>query len=346
MVDLSTPPPRRGAFAFVETLFSHQRVILAAATLAALAGIVVAVMKPQQYVTGATLTVTSGELGNLNELAGLASQLGLSASLPQGEEWSDDLAAQLLRSTTLLRPIVVDSIPSPRGQGHTVIADLLRSPASSETDSARLVRIERAAEDLGKKVLASTDRRTNAITLSVRTKWPDVSLRVVERLIVDLDDHLFVLSQTRARSERRSLEMRIASQDSLVRAAEDAVAAFVMQNRRYEMSPSRTFAFERLQREVSLRQQVRVTLAQAREQMIAKEVRSAPVVTIVEAPRRAVKSESRRLLLHSVAGGLAGSSLAIFLVLTLAGLREAAGAGDPMAQSLLARLPRYLPPHG
>jgi uncharacterized protein involved in exopolysaccharide biosynthesis len=346
MSDLTAPHRHRWVLAFVEPTVAHLRLLVAVGVLTAGLGASVAMLRSRQYVTTATLTVTSGELGNLSGLAGLAGlagQFGLSGSLPNGEEWSDDLVAQLLRSTTLLREIVVDSIVAPKGPGRMMIADLLRKPPSEESDSARIVRIERAAEDLGKKVIATTDRRTNAITLSVRTKWPDVSVRVTERLISDLDDHLFRLSQTRARNERRSLEARITAQDSLVLTAEAAAAAFVLQNRGYAMSPASTFTFERLQREVTLRQQVRVTLAQVREQMIAKEVRSSPVVTTVEAPRRAVKAESRRLALHLAAGGLAGFSLALFLVLSTAGLREAARNGDPTAQTLLAWLDRRLP---
>jgi uncharacterized protein involved in exopolysaccharide biosynthesis len=91
----------------------------------------------------------------------------------------------------------------------------------------------------------------------------------------------------RAGQERAFIEGRMAAAQSELSDAEDNLRHFHDRNRRIE-SPDLQFENDRLTRTVQLRQTVYVQLVTAYDQARIEEVRSAPVVTLVDPPETGV----------------------------------------------------------
>jgi uncharacterized protein involved in exopolysaccharide biosynthesis len=88
-----------------------------------------------------------------------------------------------------------------------------------------------------------------------------------------------------------------------------------LQTNRMTESPELTFQRDRLQREVTLRQQLVTGLAQRYEENRIQEVRDTPVITIIESPVLAARPDPRLRLLIVLLGTAAGVLTGILAVL-------------------------------
>ena len=104
--------------------------------------------------------------------------------------------------------------------------------------------------------------------------------------------------------------------------------AFLQANRRYEDSPELTFQQERLQRTISLRQQVYTGLVQALDEARIAEVRDTPVITVLQAPYLPPGPDDRSLLLAIALGLVLGGMAGVVLAFIVEAIRRPA-PGDP-----------------
>jgi uncharacterized protein involved in exopolysaccharide biosynthesis len=291
-------------------VIAHRMALFAGSILGLIVGIAVAMLRPAYYVASTTVLVSSGPSADLTQIRGLASQFGLAGALGgRGEEFPPDLVAKLAKSSSLLLPIVRERVPQTvRNAGGRTLIDLLKAKPRGGGDASDEERMEvDAVRKLEKLIDVAVDRKTRAISLNVKTRWPDVSAIVATRLTVELDSIIFDFSRQRAVAERRSTEARMAPQEQRLKVAESRVAGFVRANREYRLSPERTFEFDRLEREVQLQEQVLVSLAQSREQAAAREAQSAPSLAVVERVTTPVLPEPRQrilIVLGSIVVGL------------------------------------------
>jgi capsule polysaccharide export protein KpsE/RkpR len=94
-----------------------------------------------------------------------------------------------------------------------------------------------------------------------------------------------------------------------LRASEDRLLAFSQANRRIQDSPDLIAQRARLERDVTMQQQIYTTLAQAYEQAKIEEVRDTPVLTVITPPEVPARPDSRRL---AVKGALLTALLLLF----------------------------------
>lgn len=103
--------------------------------------------------------------------------------------------------------------------------------------------------------------------------------------------------------------------------------AFLQANRQWENSPDLTFQHDRLDRDISLRQQVYTTLVQSFEQARIAEVRDTPVITVLQAPYLPGR-DSRRIALIGIVGLGLGAMAGLVLAFIVEAVRRPA-PGDP-----------------
>jgi uncharacterized protein involved in exopolysaccharide biosynthesis len=245
-------------------------------------------------------------------LTGLAGQFGLNLAALGGSQPPPKLYADLLLTREVLDPIATDSFP--------VDADTARRVALAEfLDVGRgspLLVADKTLRALRRKVISTSvaTSTTGMVSVGVRTRSSYVSLAIAKRLLDGLNLFNVVTRQSQAREERRFTEARLAEARAELRAAEDAMQHFLQTNRMTE-SPELTFQRDRLQREVTLRQQLVTGLAQRYEENRIQEVRDTPVITIIESPVLAARPDPRLRLLIVLLGTAAGVLTGILAVL-------------------------------
>jgi uncharacterized protein involved in exopolysaccharide biosynthesis len=190
------------------------------------------------------------------------------------------------------------------------------SPASTLLEiwdvegDTREERIESAIEQLGGVLKARADRETGLVTLMVRDARPDLTCAILTAALEFVNVFNTQMRQSQASAERRFVAERLETLRAELREAESAVESFLVHNRNFSRSPQLQFEYERLQREVTLRQQVVISLAQAHERARMDEVRNTPVITIVDPPRVPVNPHYNWLVLGPLLGLIGGVMVA------------------------------------
>jgi len=246
-----------------------------------------------------------------------------------------------LRSRALLGPIALDTVAVVEEGGRRVaMPDLLEVRESSPEKRA-----DRAVRALERIVTSREAKGLGAVEVTVTTRWPSVSLALAARLVRGVNQFNVETRKSQAAAERQFVEGRAGEAERALREAEDRLQSFLQRNR-ITGSPELEFARDRLQREVSLRQQTYTSLLQSREEARIREVRDTPVITVLEEPRLPVLPEARRVLLKGTMGGMAGGMLGVliaFLAQGVAGARRQPSADAREFLQLVGEsTPRFL----
>jgi uncharacterized protein involved in exopolysaccharide biosynthesis len=303
----------RSMLALASFLLRWRRTIIAFALGGLLIGLATALLARRVYMSSATFIPEASE-GRVSGLALAASQFGI--SIPgSGNGWGPPIYVELLRSRALLEAIASDSVVlTEEGKRRVAVIDLLNVRAPTKAD-----RLDRAVRELRKITDASEDKKLGAVKVSATTRWPSLSLALTKMLVNGVNRFNLETRKTQAAAERQFVETQAAESELALREAEDRLQQFLQQNR-VAGSPQLAFERDRLQRTVDLRQQVYTSLVTNREEARIREVRDTPVITVLEDPKLPAVSESRKLLLKGVLGGVGGAMLGMLTAFVAQGL--------------------------
>lgn len=324
--------------ALVSALLAGWRQVL----LAALVGVGVAAAttagRKPTYTTTATLVLASAAGGS--PLRGAATQLGVGIPSAGGGEINPELVALVAGSPGIQRRLALDSLLVPEaGAGKQAVTDLLRRGKPPVGDSVAAERHVRGVMSaLSSMVTVSADRRTNAIYLVASAPWPSMALQLAQRTTASLNQYLLELRKQRASLERQSIEERLAQQEQRLRQEEERLAAFLQRNRLYQAASDLRFEFDRLQRGVALQQQVLVSLAQSREEVLSREMQAVPTITVLQPPLAPLSPAPSKRTQTLAVGLFAGAVLGALWVLASNALRTALAADTPEVRALREQL--------
>ena len=317
-------PPRAEAISLLAVgtaVLRKRRLILALSVLGAAAGLSAALLSSREYSASATFIPEEPDNQMSSGLALAAGQFGI--KLPTGGGgWGPPVYAELLRSRALLQPIAGDTLTVAELGQRASLMDLLRVKPADPS-----LRLERTVRALRKKVTVQEDKKLGAVKLTVTTKWPSVSLAVATQLVAGVNQFNLESRKTQAGAERRFVDERVLEAERALRDAEERLRQFHRSNRGGVFgSPELALEKDRLERELTMRQQNHSSLLKSREEARISEVRNTPVITILEQPQLPVLAEPRhsvtRALLGGIAGALIGTTIA-FLAHGVSGARTA-----------------------
>lgn len=268
---------------------------------------------PKRWYSSTASFVPQASEGGMSGIALAASQFGV--RVPNaGGGWTPGIYVELLRSRALLDSILLDSLLiADKGPRKVAVLDLLEIAPGPQA-----LRLEFGLQKLRTMIVSGEDRKQGSVvTLAVRTPWPEFSRAVASRLIEGVNQFNLVSRQSQARAERKFVETLAQEARSRLRWAEDDLQRFLQSNRGISSSPQLEFERNRIERDVSMKQQMYATLEQNREEARIREVRDSPVITVLEEPRLPATPESRSLLLKLLIGSAIGFILGALTALLL-----------------------------
>jgi tyrosine-protein kinase Etk/Wzc len=313
------PPPSLTLFQVMGFLLRSRNLIV----LTALAGLVltatVTLLLPRSWTARAAFVAESDNQA-AEALATLAGQIGVVVP-NQDPNDSPEFYRDLILSRSILTAVAEAPITLGDKRGLPEILDV--SPyrdASPEDEAARVLRDE--------IVSVATSRQSGLVTISAKTRWPEVSTHIVRSIVDEVNAFNIDARQSRATNERRFLEERLKVARDSLEAAKAVLVSFLETNRALRDSPLLQMQRDDFRQAVALREGVVSSLAQAYEQVRLREVRDIPVISIVEPPLPPVRPD-RRLLVYKAILGLA---LGALMGMMLAVGREIASAGRSTGQ--------------
>lgn len=309
------------------------RKLVVTSLIGGLLAVSITLIRGPWYTATATFVPETGNDPDLSSLAGLAGQLGVAVSGRSAP--SPDFYAELAKSPVILRPIAADTFRTSAGTAPRTLTELLR-PRGSTAER----RLERATEKLSDLTAAEVSRRTGMISLTVRTHWRDVSISIAQRILQRLNDFNLRTRQSRGKAERAFAETQVDDARARLRAAEDAQRTFSVENRSIAGSPTLQLEYQRLAREVSLRQQLVMSLEESFEKARLREIQDTPVITILQQPMALSIPDSRGVVKYGVLGMMLGLMLSGGYLLVHALTSEARTRNDPDAEVFYAALER------
>jgi len=288
----------------LSTLLAHRRRIAGAAVLVAVLVLGISLLLPREWTSSATfLPQTEG--AQASQLSTIAAQFGLNIPGP-GAGQSPQFYADLMRSEPLREAVVRTryTVRTASDSVETGSIDLVQAYGVDEGDSAKDVL--KAAERLEDDLWVTTRGETGVVEFSVQMHSPSLARQVAQRFIELVNQFNLETRQSQAAAEARFLSERVSAARGDLQSAEDSLQGFLERNRSYDQSPTLQFEYQRLQRHVTLQQQVYTSLVQSYEQARIARVRNTPVITVVEGPQEPAKPDRRHLLLKVLLGLLLG----------------------------------------
>jgi uncharacterized protein involved in exopolysaccharide biosynthesis len=173
------------------------------------------------------------------------------------------------------------------------------------------IAVQHLRDDLDTK----SDLKTSLITVTFRSRSPTLTRDVSNRILDVLNEYNLQMRSSQYSAERAFVEARLGEERDGLRSAELRLQNFLQHNRGYTKSPQLAFEYERLQREVTIQQQVYTALAQNFAQSRIEEARNTPAITVVQRPDAPAVPDSRMLALRLTIAIIIGLIIAVALAL-------------------------------
>jgi uncharacterized protein involved in exopolysaccharide biosynthesis len=310
-------------FGLVNVLLRHRRTIIVTMVVGAIIGTGSRLFAPPVYVASTSFMPQGADVQRTG-VAALAGQLGIGLPTTAGVQ-SPKFYVDLFQSHEFLAPIASDTFTVTENGGKRETLGQLYEIR----EWAPNIREEIVVATLSGLLSATTDPKTGIVSVSVTTKWPSISLAIAQRLVSRVNDYNLHVRQSQAGEERRFLSGRLTVARDTLFVAENRLKFFLQQNRQYATSADLKFEHDRLERDVTLAQQILMSLAQSYEDAKIREVRDTPVITVVEPARLPFGPQRRRLLSRAVLGSLLGAMIAGFAVLLTDAFQRRRRTSDP-----------------
>jgi uncharacterized protein involved in exopolysaccharide biosynthesis len=318
----------------VAILLRQRRLVFICTAVTIGGALLFVILKSRTYTTSFSFVPQAAQDQSRAGLASLAGQLGVAIGGAAGGTQSPQLYADVLKTRETLEPIVRDSFELRAGGPRVQLTDLLHVKGENAA-----ITVERALKALRARISASVAiRTTGMVSVTVTTPESAVSFEIARRLLKGVNDFNLDSRRSQAGQERRFTQGRLVEARKTLRDAEDALQVFLSSNRQLSNSPQLEFERNRLERVVSLQQQVMTGLAQSFEESRIREVRDTPVISVIERPVMAATPDPRGGLLILSAGAAVGLLIGIIAALvrdTFARLARASNSRD-VAQFLSA----------
>jgi uncharacterized protein involved in exopolysaccharide biosynthesis len=338
-------------------LARHKTLIVRTVLVFTLLGMTYALLAPEEYTSSATVVRESQEGGggmslpggiSPGALSGLGISLGGAASGLTPQAFPDVLQSREVRLAVVRdtfrfpdaeRPMTfVEYVNRPPGLlGHVLNYTLLLpwtlkgafgdaisgSPAPvGTTDAGRPVipseEEDEALKSISDKISASVDEETGLMTISVTAGGPQLAAELTESFLDHFTTRVREIRTEKVRERLQFVESRFQEAEQELETAEEQLAQFLERNQN-PTTASLQFRRDRLQRQVSFKEQLYSELQSQLTQTRLDLQRRQPVVTVVEEPvppmNRSAPQRTLIVLLSLILGGLSGIGVAFMSTL-------------------------------
>ncbi|MBA3657131.1 MAG: hypothetical protein H0W69_07255 [Gemmatimonadaceae bacterium] len=322
----SALPRESGALQLIGLIVRHLRSLIGFAVVFGALGIAMAVARPRTYSSLASF-VPQQYNSDRTGLGTVAASFGLSVS-GTGQTESPQFYVDLLTSNEILRRLASATYTFSSPSRTTTLPKFLHL---EQPDTAMMM--VKTVEVLRRMIAAKPNLRTGVVSVTVTSRWPDLSAQLADSLLSSINTFNLASRQSRATSERTFVEGRLRTYEADLRVAEAEYENFLSSNQQTS-SPALQLQQDRMRRKISMLQQVVTSLTSANEQAKIDEVRNTPAIKPIELPRPSPMPNGRNTLRSGALAAVGGMLFALLLAVIRERLKFAADRDDPSLNQL------------
>ncbi len=229
----------------------------------------------------------------------------------------------------------------PRVGGDSVVLLDVLLPPRAGIDSA--VRADRGRRRFARRVNVAVEPRTGVVKLGVTLEDPVTAAAVANRLVVALDEFNTEHRRSQGRARRIFAAGRAADAADTLRKAEADLRYFYERNRERQNSPMLTFEEGQLQRQVTVAQDVYLTLRRELETARIEEVNDTPTLSLVDVAVPPTKPSGPHRLLNTLLGTLFAVAVVWWCLYLVESSLAAERAVPRVVRRVYAGLPTSVP---
>jgi uncharacterized protein involved in exopolysaccharide biosynthesis len=297
----------------VSVILRHWRLMVILPLFLAVATGVWMLSQPRQYSAMLSFIPTSDQR-SVNVPIGLARQFGVDLGGGSDDQSPQFYVGLLLRPTTLRKAVeTMYEIPTPDGgtrRGTMIDFFDLGKPKQGAAWHEAVLHLRRS-------IIASVDRQSGVIQVTVSALSPALAEQAAQRLLEIVTEFNLTARQKRAAEEARFVGNQLEQGRDRLRTAEDELQSFLNRNREFRNSPELSFQHDRLERNVAMRQEVYTSLLTSHEQSRIDALRDTPLLTVIDYPAGSAQPVARGTVLRVMLAVAFGLSLAAVLALLL-----------------------------
>jgi uncharacterized protein involved in exopolysaccharide biosynthesis len=318
---VESPPEETSLLGFVNIVLRHRGLIIGCALLGTVVCLAIALRETRTYSTAVMFTARGAKSGLL---AGIAAQYGLSI-VGADPSQSLEFYESLMNSPELLREVAKQQyeIHTRNGVRRGQLPVFYGIHAGSHDAEIAL-----AMRRLGGSVSTTSTRRTGIVTYVVSSPNPELTQQIARNMVEQVNHFNLQGRQSQAGAERDFIEKRLDETRAALARAEDQLRSFRDLNREYATSAKLSLENDRLNREVTMRQQLYTALSQAYDQARIEEVRDIPTITVLEPPGLPTSPNTEYGIRNTLLGTIAGMLVGIMLAFGRERLYESQAAGS------------------
>jgi uncharacterized protein involved in exopolysaccharide biosynthesis len=301
-----------GMFELVNMILTRWRFVLGLPLVVGILAAAITLSIPPTYRAITALVAETKPQSRLPAgISSIAGQLGF--QLGTDATQSPRFYADVLKSRALLERVAQTQFRDPRSNNpadSTTLLVLLKVAQGDRSDS--LYRTARKLYDL---VHVQVDNQTGILRLSVDLRYPRLAADVANTFVHYLNEFNARVRRTQAGERRKFSEARMGEALEALNQSQDRLRDFHDRNRRWSESPSLQSEEGTLRRQLSIQQEVYLTLRREFESARIDEVNETPVVTVIDSaavPRQ--KAKPQRLVIVLIAVSVA-AVIAVVLAL-------------------------------
>jgi tyrosine-protein kinase Etk/Wzc len=293
-------------------IFRQRRLVACFLGVGFVVGLLFALLSPKTYraqakVIPAALVESRADLLDVAQLRSAASQLGISVS---GSNMDPSfMFPQMLRSRDLLQRLIAREYPLRDGRKIDLMTFLKVKPDTEER------RLQRAATGLRRMLKSTYDSRSGVTLINTQMGDPVLAAAFANAAAEELDRFLHDLKARQAGKKAEFISNRLVEVQDQLGEAENALRDFRLRNREIMGSPSLMLDETRRIRDVTVNEQIFITLKTQFEIARIQEVRDLPDIMLLERATppllRASPKRSKIMVIAMAISGTLGALAAL-----------------------------------
>ena len=302
-LDIQNTPPRKGKieqnnfemandhaanennFSFTVLFANHIKPLILVSLLSGLLTCIAVFFIVRPVYTSTAKVLPIGEKGNsFSDMAGMATQLGLSLPMNMGNEvpW-DEMFPEIVKSENLKENILTQQFNSDK-YGIDQSLNTIIENEYKLSDEPNHIRNKMSLDKLNELINVSKSRLSPIVTINVDFFEPQLAGDILSAVIQESGKALIKLKSKQISEKRKFIEERINEVFESLKMSEVALKDFQESNRKPDRSPALKLEESRLEREVTLHNSLYVTLKSQFENVKIEEVEESAMIQVVDGP--------------------------------------------------------------